>query len=192
MQHSLRKYSVYLAASFSRKEELSGYRERFEKMGIRVTSTWLDEPVPSHEHIGEQSFDYNRVQAEQDLIDIRDADVLILFSNGLNSATRGGGRFFEMGYAAAYGCPIIVVGEREIIFQFLPSVEVVETVEQALNRCLTMAMQQMYRWLKEQDRTRVIARELVQMRETVAAQPVRLTPETIQRQMHFLDIVERG
>lgn len=197
-------FGVYLAASFSRKDELKGYRDMFTRVGIRVTSSWLDEVAPAHEHIADQTDDYNAAHAQQNLADMEFSSALVLFSNGTNSVSRGGGRFFEMGYMAALSKPIITVGEPEIIFQYLPGQIAVATVEEALNVVLTMSAQKTWRWLREQDRVKVLRRDL-QIAKAEAAETVQTmspvvhvttNPDTfrgeMQRQMDFLNLVERG
>lgn len=109
----------YLAARFSRRLELRGYRNQLDSFGHRVTSRWLDvEEVSMDELTWTQRDHYAHI----DLDDVRDADCLIVFTEERSLSVPGaerGGRFVEMGYALGLGKPIVIVGPRENIFCFL-------------------------------------------------------------------------
>ena len=107
---------VYLAAQFSRQEELSRYRDELIGMGMESCSRWLDE-----ENENRSRFEQYARSDEQD---IRECDVFVLFSTKFDVDDRlispselvRGGRHYETGYAAALRKFIYIVGHRENIF----------------------------------------------------------------------------
>ncbi len=128
---------IYLAARYSRRLELCGYREDLAYHGIRVTSHWLDgnhqlsdTGVPigdTGEALVESGNDVEaanlRVRfAREDIIDVLAADVLIAFTEPPRSSASRGGRHVEFGIALGARMPVIVVGPRENIFCWLPDV----------------------------------------------------------------------
>ena len=116
---------VYLAARFSRREELIKYAFDLHDRGFAVTSRWLVDPshcasvAPEMDDLGRNSQEFNNRLAEEDLEDIGDSDTLIYFSPG----SARGGCHVEFGYALAMGLKIVVVGERDHVFSFMSKVE---------------------------------------------------------------------
>jgi Nucleoside 2-deoxyribosyltransferase len=99
----------YLAARFSRQEELQGYAEVIRAEGDEVTSRW---------HDGHQDHTLPRPwvkYAQEDIDDLRRADVVIVFAGG---STKGGVHF-ECGLAYGIGKRILLVGEPENVFHDL-------------------------------------------------------------------------
>jgi nucleoside 2-deoxyribosyltransferase len=121
-------YKVYLAGSWARKDELCGMVPTFLKYGISVHSRWLWESAPAAASLTDVSQEYREYSAQVDIDDVATCDALILFSNGYGAEVKGGGRFFEAGYAYALSKPIITVGDREMIFQYLPEDELMYQV----------------------------------------------------------------
>ena len=114
---------VYLAARFSRKDELLGYRDHLLDRGIGVTSRWLQgghefSEVPVHEILD----DVNAGFANEDLEDILGSDLRVCFTEASGAGRPRGGRHFEAGYAYAYEIPLLIVGPRENVFYCLPCV----------------------------------------------------------------------
>ena len=114
--------SVYLAASFSRQAEMQAVAKRLRAIGVRVTSRWLREDQSIHTTGSRPKF-LNRC-ALTDIEDVRLADVFVRFSDDLHfplvpSHLATGARHFEMGLAWALGHPIIVVGGRNSVFDWL-------------------------------------------------------------------------
>lgn len=113
----------YLAAAFSRREEMRGYRDELlaKVHNSEVTSRWVSDGKWAEEFSPNMLNDSPQVCisiAEGDLDDIVEADVLVLFTG----AGRGG-RHVEFGYALALGKRLVVIGTREIVFHTLPIVE---------------------------------------------------------------------
>ena len=114
---------LYLAARFSRFDELNRYRDELATAGIEVTSRWLN---GGHEWVGTSDEDIpveeNARFAAEDLEDLRAADLLVCFTEPSRSGPARGGRHVEFGYALAFGIPIACVGHRENVFYCLPEI----------------------------------------------------------------------
>lgn len=119
--------TVYLAARYSRAEEMQGVRSVLEEMGCKVTSRWIDYHGGRYpgsfkpEQLNEDPGHCGRV-AQDDVGDLVAADIVISFSSGDGAAGKGG-RHVEFGMAAALGKRLILVGPREHVFHTLPEVE---------------------------------------------------------------------
>lgn len=105
---------IYLAASYSRREEILEFKNVIEQIGHTVTSRWILEhrdAYTSHEM---------RECAKEDIEDIVTADMLIAFTESSSHTNRRGGRHTELGVALGLSMPIIRVGpEEENIFYTL-------------------------------------------------------------------------
>lgn len=128
---------IYLAARYSRREELLTYREELQSIGHEVTSRWLngshqisDEGTPIGDD-GESLVEFGETEkagqlrqhfAIEDLQDVKDADLLIAFTEPPRSTASRGGRHVELGYALALGKIVATVGPRENVFCWLPEV----------------------------------------------------------------------
>lgn len=112
-------FSVYLAARYSRQQELKKYALELRRVGITVTSYWLEEPSPANAKLSDFSDEENCAMAEKDLANIREADALVLFTEDPMVPVVRGGRHVELGYAYALGKKVMTVGPRENIFHFL-------------------------------------------------------------------------
>lgn len=128
---------VYLAARFSRKDELCRYDAELSLCDIEVTSRWL---WGSHDWSGTAD-DAIPVEvlarfAREDLEDIEASDVVIAFTEPSGAGPARSGRHFEAGYTYAIGKPLIVVGPVENVFYALPEVTVCQTWEDALQLVL--------------------------------------------------------
>lgn len=129
---------IYLAASYTRKEELRGYRDELVARGHQVTSRWLEEPHDPTVQITDVADEDLAGFAGQDIADIIRSDCFITFADPWYAR---GGKHVELGFAlglrhsSAYGPrQLIVVGNREHIFHYLPEVEVVPDWATALTR----------------------------------------------------------
>lgn len=124
---------IYLAARYSRREELLGYKEQIEA-GTRhvVISRWLAgahqwDPVAAAIESPEAADDIppEAVRfAQEDVEDVLSADLLIAFTEKprANLASRGG-RHVELGMALALDKAVFIVGPRENVFCTLPAVQ---------------------------------------------------------------------
>lgn len=112
--------NIYIAARYSRKEEMKKVRDVLQKAEFAVTSSWLDEPHGANTQLNELSDSLNEEYAQVDIDDINRADRILFFSESV--LTPRGGRHVEFGYALAQGKSIDVVGPKENIFHYLPGV----------------------------------------------------------------------
>jgi nucleoside 2-deoxyribosyltransferase len=119
---------VYLAAPYAARDKMLEIAEVLEAKGHPVTSKWI---TATHEiHTGtvdaapDHTDDYLTLQATNDLLDIDEADAVLLFSASWamgelelhRHQTLSGGRHVETGYALAKNKLVIVMGEKENIF----------------------------------------------------------------------------
>lgn len=125
---------VYLAARYSRREELCGYRSDLEALGFTVTSRWLN----GNHQVDEQGLSTEAGRAErerfarEDYEDVRAADLVIAFTEQPRQTNSRGGRHVELGIAIGLGTPILIVGPRENVFCCLePEVNVCPSWENA-------------------------------------------------------------
>lgn len=116
---------IYLAARYSRRDELCRYRSDLEALGHHVTSRWLD---GTHQLGGDglsvQAADAERERfALEDHDDVEAAEVVISFTESPRSTSGCGGRHVEFGLAFALDKRCIIIGPRENVFHHLPGVE---------------------------------------------------------------------
>jgi hypothetical protein len=139
---------IYLAARYSRREELCGYRKQLEELGHAVQARWLngehqlaDDGTPignQGEALVEDRFQTTEGAmlrekfAIDDWEDVNGAELVINFTEPPRSKANRGGRHVEYGIALANKARVIVVGHRENIFHWLPVVEFCSTWDEAL------------------------------------------------------------
>jgi hypothetical protein len=126
----------YLAARYTRRLELCGYRAELQALGHDVPARWLN---GSHQldnqgrpigEAGELLFENGSPEADQyrqrfaqdDYYDVIAADRLIAFTEQPRSGHSRGGRHVELGIALGLDIPVVVVGPRENVFCWLPQV----------------------------------------------------------------------
>ena len=118
--------SVYLAARYSRNDEMRGVRDVLKALGYMVTSRWIDLHGGKYpgsftpEQLNDDPVYCARV-AEADLDDLADADTVISFTSPGEYGK--GGRHVEFGLALGLGKRLVLVGPRENVFHTLPQVE---------------------------------------------------------------------
>ena len=118
---------VYLAASFSRREEIKSLVPKLEGSGFECTSSWLNSPYKDMESC---PIDQRHKAGRTDLCDVLRSDCLILF-NDYPSTT--GGRHVETGLAIGKSIPIVLIGERTNIFHYTGDIlDVVDNFDSAL------------------------------------------------------------
>ena len=128
---------VYLAGPYSMKEEIREFAEQLWRVGVVVTSRWLEEEWPPDTQLHEVSDTEHAVSAKRDFEDITTANGMIFFSVSPQHPTVRGGRHVEFGLALAMHKWVWVIGPRENIFHYLQSVVHFPTKEE----CLLAAMQ---------------------------------------------------
>lgn len=118
---------VYIAARYDRRFELRFAANALRANGHEVTAQWLDNAEEFKESMA--------AAAQMDLDDIDRADTILFIGEAFGSANRGGGRWFELGYAYALGKRLFVVlgeGGHETVFTELPSMVVFPSLEKAM------------------------------------------------------------
>lgn len=123
---------VYIAARYARYKEMQGIAQTLRDAGFEVTSSWIGgnhEPIDKATDEGSHDMAC-RLIAREDLRDLTRANIL-LFIGDDPGPYHGGGRWFEMGYAYAMqpDIQICCVGQREILFQYLPAIRMFDTLD---------------------------------------------------------------
>ncbi len=107
---------IYLAARWSRGKEMRNFARRLREERHVVVSTWHDDT-----DIFDENTDTTwpekaqREFARHDLLCIRNADCMVLFTDKPGTCTRSG-HHVESGVAIGMGMPLIVVGQHENVF----------------------------------------------------------------------------
>jgi hypothetical protein len=118
--------SIYLAARYSRNDEMRGVRDVLQALGHTITSRWIDQ------HGGNllESFVAAKLNddpdgcakyARVDLEDLEAADTVISFTSSDGGGK--GGRHIEFGLALGLAKHLVIVGPRENVFHTLPAIE---------------------------------------------------------------------
>lgn len=118
------KVKIYLAAPFNQKEVMRQYRATFLQLGYPVTSSWIDEPCLSDD-LAPSDY-YLASAAQRNLADMDEADILVVFPG------QGAGHHTELGYMLAFQKLIIVAGNRNNVFHYIPTVLHVPDLEAVL------------------------------------------------------------
>lgn len=116
---------IYLAARYSRYEEMQHVATTLIQQGHSITSRWIwgayagnDTTILDLEHRT-----LAQTVAAYDLEDLHAAECLIGFTEGPGVISRGG-RHVEWGIAVSLGKRLILIGTPEHVFHCLPQVEV--------------------------------------------------------------------
>lgn len=122
---------VYLAAPFGRKLEMREKRDELWKLKQEVRARWIDEDIFTSDttpsSVGEApSSEYLGTYAEIDFEDAKGCNTFIVFPGV------GAGHHTEMGVALRQGSQVIVIGQKNNIFHYLPWVEHYATWENFL------------------------------------------------------------
>lgn len=142
---------IYLAARYSRRVELCGYRESLRAAGFEVESRWLDgnhqigtdgTPIGDHgEKLVEGDDGSTHVAAAElrskfaleDFYDVMTCDMLIAFTEPPRSGNSRGGRHVELGIALGTMKRVWIVGPRENIFCWMEDVRQFDGFTEALS-----------------------------------------------------------
>ena len=121
---------IYLAARYSRLQELNLYAGELRAIGHTVDARWL---LGDHQiHEGADKVEAATISvpiegqpfAQDDYEDVYNADLLIAFSEEPRAdGSSRGGRHVELGLALAWQKRVIVVGPCENVFHTLPQIE---------------------------------------------------------------------
>lgn len=122
---------LFIAGAYSRREELLGYGKLLaQNFPVTINARWLElankYPLPT--------------MAIVDMVDAMNCDLFIRFSDFDHTAVKEtdmisaklatGSRMVEMGLALAKGIPVVVVGGKQNLYDYLPSVTNVANVEE--------------------------------------------------------------
>jgi len=116
---------IYLCAQFSEQALMQAWKSILEDYNYTITSRWLYAIEADLATAGTSN-------AEMDLEDINEADVVISKTLKRGDMFTGGGRHIEFGYAYAKGKHLINVGGYESVFHKLPQVITVSTIFAAI------------------------------------------------------------
>jgi len=100
--------SIYLSAAYGRFHDMRKACKKLEESGkFRVVSTWHNEIEPNGTPGSKETW--------QDLQDLNNAELIVLFLFENIWARSKGGKAFEAGFASAKGKPIVTIEEGEIV-----------------------------------------------------------------------------
>lgn len=141
---------IYLAARYSRRQELAEYREQLRQAGFNVQARWLDgnhqigtDGTPIGDN-GERLVEHNDGSTDvaaaelrskfagEDFGDVIGCDLLIAFTEPPRSNASRGGRHVEFGIALGMMKRVWIVGPRENIFCWLEDVRQFDSFGDAL------------------------------------------------------------
>jgi hypothetical protein len=115
--------NIYLAARYSRHDEMKEIGDTLTMLGHTVTSRWIQ----GHHQLDGERHDEAHKFAREDLEDVLEADWLISFTEEISDVPvkrpSKGGRHVEFGVALIAGLRMILVGPREHVFHYLDGVE---------------------------------------------------------------------
>ena len=126
---------VYVAGPWIKGGDANRLAKYLKSKGYSITSRWLGRIKknldPNYDYSKDRGFseDEGRNQALADIADIQDSQVVVV----LNSA-KSEGKVVEQGIALAMRKPIVVLGRRTNVFQYLgpPRVHIAKTKKQVL------------------------------------------------------------
>ncbi len=142
---------IYLAARYSRRAELCGYRDTLRAAGFTVEARWLDgnhqigtdgTPIGDRgEKLVEGDDESTHVAAaelrskfaQEDFADVMTCDMLIAFMEPPRSGNSRGGRHVEFGVALGTMKRVWIVGPRENIFCWMDDVHQFDGFDAALS-----------------------------------------------------------
>ena len=124
-----------MAARMENQREAREIRHALRQADVRVDAAWIDE-TPSTEKTTDED---RQRRLFMDLGDVTESDVLVLFKpSGLHRSSTTGGHHVEVGYALALGKPVFVIGSRENLFHWHPSVRECDSTEAAVGAILAL------------------------------------------------------
>lgn len=128
---------MYLAARYSRNEEMREVAEVLRGNGHTVTSRWINGSHEQTEGDRHAEADENARFAIEDIEDLTKSDIVVSFTETTDQKKvkrpSKGGRHVEFGMGVAFNKRMVVIGPRECVFHWLPSVEVYDSLDEFLN-----------------------------------------------------------
>lgn len=116
---------IYLAARYSRHQELYAYASQLKKLGYEITSRWIygNHQISDEALLSGDDNDLRERFAIEDYEDLKAADLVISFTEEPRSGHSRGGRHVEFGMALVLDKGLVVIGHRENIFHCMPGVQ---------------------------------------------------------------------
>jgi hypothetical protein len=129
--------AIYLAAAYGRRDEMVITAERLIAAGHTITSRWIygDHEVPPA-GIAVDSPEHLAWAAVEDIRHVEEAACIVSVTGGETRAR--GGRHAEFGMGVGLGKRLILLGDREHVFHFLPQVEQVGGVDALLAQLVVL------------------------------------------------------
>ena len=118
---------IYLSAGFGGREFVREHADELRLIGHEPTSNWLNEP-PMLVTAEWENWQL-RARANDDAMDISNSEIVVHFTRWPSTS---GGRYWELGYGAALGKRLVVIGKRETVFHYMSNVEQYDTWEEFL------------------------------------------------------------
>lgn len=119
---------IYIACPWVHKIAAAATAILVRREGHEVTSRWHDRTTDGLDPAGTDSpFDECRREAIHDVEDVFRSDAVLVLN-----IEKSEGKAVEQGIAIALHLPIVVVGQRSNVFQYLDNVKVVPTYEAAI------------------------------------------------------------
>jgi len=115
---------VYIAGQYARKLEFREYAAQCRQQGITVGARWLDESEAPTIGLNDNSDEKLAHYGQRDYQDIQDCDIFVFFAEPNTNQPPRGGRHVEFGMAVQLRRPIVVIGQPENIFHYLPWLDV--------------------------------------------------------------------
>lgn len=111
---------IYIAARYSRREEMEKVANYLKSKGLEITARWV--------YGGEEGLTRTDI-ANLDFDDVKAADVILAFTEPYGSLNVGGGRHWEVGAGYALGKTVTLIGPREIVFHHFENIFSFEDVD---------------------------------------------------------------
>lgn len=116
----------YLAARYSRKEELKEYKKQLETLGHTVTSRWLLSDEVKRDGVNEYNVEDTNLEeniAKIDLDDIKECDIIVCFTEEPRKHLTRGGRHVEFGIGIGLEKQLVNIGHLENDFYYLKEIK---------------------------------------------------------------------
>jgi hypothetical protein len=143
--------NVYLAARYSRREEISGYARALAELGFTITSRWIAGGHTSGVQ-PDMTLSINKILAHHDRTDILKSDFVIHFTEDETTLYPRGSRHTELGIAYERGKVNYVIGPYENIFHHLDGLLRFETWKEFF-----VHFQEVARFLKMRNLMRLVS-----------------------------------
>lgn len=122
------KTCVYIAARYGRKEEMGVVAQKLRDTGrFLILSTWHD---GADDHMVTEE-DHQEI-AMKDFREVRDADLIVSYTEPPGEFYKYGSRHVEFGLAYGNGAHCVLIGPRELMFHRLPGVLQFKTLDEFL------------------------------------------------------------